>query len=68
MTFADAAAPSGRLDALLVVFVSPLLVIAPSLGLLFMLDQRDRLGGYGVGSDAEPPTPGRPAADGENSP
>ena len=67
MTFSDAASPSGSLDALLIVFVIALLVIAPSLGLLFMLDQRDRLGGYGVGSDAEPPTPGRPAADGENS-
>jgi len=53
MTFADAASPSGSLDALLAVFIVAVLVIAPSLGLLFMLDQRNRLSGYGVGSDVE---------------
>jgi hypothetical protein len=29
------------------------LIIAPSLALLFALDQRDRLAGHGVGSDVE---------------
>ena len=53
LTFADAASPSGSLDALLVVFVLAALIIAPSLALLFALDQRDRLAGHGVGSDVE---------------
>ena len=35
MTFADAAAPAGSLDALLVIFVIAALVIAPSLALLY---------------------------------
>jgi cytochrome bd ubiquinol oxidase subunit II len=53
MTFADAAAPAGSLDALLVIFVVAALVIAPSLGLLYSLDQRDRLKGHGVGTDLD---------------
>jgi cytochrome d ubiquinol oxidase subunit II len=53
LTFGDAASPAGTLDALLVVFVLAALVIAPALALLFALDQRDRLAGYGVGSDVE---------------
>jgi cytochrome d ubiquinol oxidase subunit II len=53
MTFADAAAPAGSLDALLVVFVVAALVIAPSLGLLYVLDQRDRLKAHGVGTDID---------------
>ena len=53
MTFADAAAPAGSLDALLVVFVVAALLIAPSLALLYALDQRDRLKGHGVGTDVE---------------
>jgi len=57
LTFAAAASPAGALDALLIVFVGAALVIAPSLALLFWLDQRDRLVGHGVGSDAAPPAP-----------
>jgi cytochrome d ubiquinol oxidase subunit II len=53
MTFADAAAPVGSLDALLVIFVVAALVIAPSLALLYGLDQRDRLKGHGVGTDVD---------------
>jgi cytochrome bd ubiquinol oxidase subunit II len=51
LSLADAAAPSGSLEALLVVFVAAALVIAPSLGLLYYLDQRSRLEGHGIGSD-----------------
>ena len=48
LTLAAAAAPAGSLDALLVVFVVAALVIAPSLALLFRLDQASRLVGHGV--------------------
>lgn len=48
LSLADAAAPSGSLEALLVVFVVAALVIAPSLGLLYYLDQRSRLVGHGL--------------------
>jgi cytochrome d ubiquinol oxidase subunit II len=58
LTFADAASPAGTLDALLVVFILAFLIIAPALGLLFVLDQRSRLTGHGVGSDIGS-TPGR---------
>jgi cytochrome d ubiquinol oxidase subunit II len=51
MSIADAAAPAGALDALLVVFVIAALVIAPSLALLYRLDQGSRLEGHGLGSD-----------------
>ena len=53
MTFADAAAPAGSLEALLVIFVVAALVIAPSLVLLYNLDQRDSLKGHGVGTDVD---------------
>ncbi|MDP9483796.1 MAG: cytochrome d ubiquinol oxidase subunit II [Chloroflexota bacterium] len=43
LSLAEAAAPSGSLEALLVVFIVAALVIAPSLGLLYSLDQRGRL-------------------------
>ncbi|MEO8230012.1 MAG: cytochrome d ubiquinol oxidase subunit II [Chloroflexota bacterium] len=43
LSLADAAAPPGSLEALLVVFVVAALVIAPSLGLLYYLAQRSRL-------------------------
>ena len=46
LSLADAAAPSGALEALLVVFVVAALLIAPSLGLLYTLTQRNRLGGH----------------------
>jgi cytochrome d ubiquinol oxidase subunit II len=57
LSLADAAAPSGALDALLVVFVVAALLIAPSLAVLYHLDQRSRLVGHGLGSnfgDADP--------------
>ncbi len=47
LTLADAAAPPGALDALLVVFVVAALLIAPSIALLYTLTQRNRLGGHG---------------------
>ena len=47
LSLADAAAPSGSLEALLVVFVVAAVVIAPSLALLYYLDQRSRLEGHG---------------------
>ena len=46
LSLADAAAPSGSLEALLVVFVVAAVVIAPSLALLYYLDQRSRLEGH----------------------
>jgi len=45
---ADAAAPSGTLAAVLVVFVLAALLILPSLGLLYVLDQRSLLAGEGA--------------------
>ncbi len=50
------------------VFVAAIIVIAPSLALLFVLDQRDRLSGYGVGSDLEQDSPHGATADGGSSP
>ena len=61
MTLAEAAAPAGSLDALLVIFVVAALVIAPSLALLFYLDQASRLGGHGA---ATSPQGDRPAGRG----
>jgi cytochrome d ubiquinol oxidase subunit II len=51
LSLADAAAPSGAIDALLVVFVVAALVIGPSLAVLYVLDQRNRLAGHGLGTD-----------------
>ena len=48
LTLADAAAPAGSLEALLVIFVVAALVIAPSLGLLYVLAQRSRLVSHGL--------------------
>ena len=53
LSLADAAAPAGSLDALLIVFIVAALVIAPSLALLYMLSQRNRLESHGVGTDLE---------------
>jgi cytochrome d ubiquinol oxidase subunit II len=52
MTLDDAAAPAGALEALLVVFVVAAVLIAPSLALLYSLDQRSRLVVHGLGSDS----------------
>lgn len=49
LSLAAAAAPIGAQEALLVVFVVAALVIAPSLALLYALDQRSRLEGHGLG-------------------
>jgi cytochrome bd ubiquinol oxidase subunit II len=46
LSLSDAAAPSGSLGSLLVVFVAAALMIAPSLVLLFWLTQRNRLTGH----------------------
>ena len=51
MSLSDAAAPSATLGALLVIFLVAALVIGPSLGLLYTLDQRNRLEGHGIGVD-----------------
>jgi cytochrome d ubiquinol oxidase subunit II len=56
LSLAEAAAPAGSLSALLVIFVVAALVIAPSLLLLFILDQRSRLEAHGFGN-------GEPAAE-----
>ena len=47
LSLTDAAAPTSSLEALLVVFVVAALVIAPSLALLYYLDQRSRLESHG---------------------
>jgi cytochrome d ubiquinol oxidase subunit II len=54
LSLADAAAPAGTLSALFVVFTAAALVIAPSLALLYSLDQRSRLDGHGLGTDIGP--------------
>jgi cytochrome bd ubiquinol oxidase subunit II len=46
----QAAAPSGTLTAVLVVFVLAAVIILPSLGLLYVLDQKSLLPGEGVES------------------
>ncbi len=50
----EAAAPSGTLSAVLVVFVLAAIIILPSLGLLYVLDQKSLLPGEGI--DDEPVT------------
>lgn len=56
-----AAAPTGSLEALLVVFLVAAVIIAPSLGLLYLLDQRSRLVGHGIGSDVRGDAPAAPS-------
>jgi cytochrome d ubiquinol oxidase subunit II len=48
MTVAQAAAPSGTLQALLIATGLAIVFIFPSLGLLYTLDQRGLLPGEGV--------------------
>ena len=43
LTVSQAAAPDGTLTTILVVFVIAAIVILPSLGLLYMLDQKSLL-------------------------
>ena len=43
--------PTGRSQAVLVVFVLAAVIILPSLGLLYVLDQKNLLPGEGVGVD-----------------
>jgi cytochrome bd ubiquinol oxidase subunit II len=50
LTVANAAAPTGTLEALLIVFIVAAVVIVPSIGLLYTLDQRSLLPEAGVGS------------------
>lgn len=51
LSLAAAAAPSGSQEALLVVFLAAAVLIAPSLALLYALDQRSRLEGHEIGVD-----------------
>jgi cytochrome bd ubiquinol oxidase subunit II len=51
----QAAAPSGTLDAILVVFIAAAVIILPALGLLFTLDQKSLLAGEGVSDTPSPP-------------
>jgi cytochrome d ubiquinol oxidase subunit II len=48
----QAAAPTGTLDAVLAVFIVAAVVILPSLGLLYVLDQKSLLAGEGGSEDA----------------
>jgi cytochrome bd ubiquinol oxidase subunit II len=48
----QAAAPTGTLEAVLVVFLFAAVVILPSLGLLYTLDQKSLLAGEGGSTDA----------------
>jgi cytochrome d ubiquinol oxidase subunit II len=60
LSLTDAAAPTGSLEALLVIFVVAALVIAPSLALLYSLDQRSRLEGHeAAGTRPDPRAPDR---------
>jgi cytochrome bd ubiquinol oxidase subunit II len=55
MSIADAAAPEGSLEALVVIFVVAAVLIVPSLVLLYSLDQRSRLESHGLGTDIPDP-------------
>ncbi len=61
LTIASGAAPAGTLTALIAVTVAAVALIGPSLGLLFVLDQRSRLEAEGEGflGRSEAPPPGR---------
>jgi cytochrome d ubiquinol oxidase subunit II len=48
----QAAAPTGTLEAVLVVFICAAVIILPSLGLLYTLDQKSLLAGEGDSEDA----------------
>ena len=59
-----AAAPTGTLQAVLLVFVLAAVIILPSLGLLYVLDQKSLLVEEGVVDSSPVPTggPSRPAS------
>ena len=50
----QAAAPTGTLEAVLVVFVLAAVIILPSLGLLYTLDQKSLLAGDTAREEAAP--------------
>jgi cytochrome bd ubiquinol oxidase subunit II len=54
LTVADAAAPSGTLTAILVVFGVAAVLIVPALALLYTLDQKSLLPGEGVETSVSP--------------
>ncbi len=56
LTIADAAAPSATLATVLVVFGIAAVVVLPSLGLLYVLDQRGLLPGEGIETTPSPTT------------
>jgi cytochrome d ubiquinol oxidase subunit II len=53
LTVSQAAAPSGTLDAILAVTVIAVIVIFPSIALLFVLDQRGLLLGEGIADEMD---------------
>jgi len=55
LKISDAAAPSATLTAVIVVFGAAVLVVIPSLALLYTLSQRQALEGYTASSDASSP-------------
>ena len=54
LTVADAASPSGTLDALVVATVAAACIVLPGFILLYILDQRSLLPGEGVAAEAQP--------------
>jgi cytochrome d ubiquinol oxidase subunit II len=56
LTIADAAAPSATLATVLVVFGIAAVIVLPSLGLLYALDQRGLLPGEGIETTPSPTT------------
>jgi cytochrome d ubiquinol oxidase subunit II len=56
LTFADAAAPSGTLTAVLVASGLAVLIVVPAFALLYVLDQKGLLPEEGVADVADPDT------------
>jgi cytochrome d ubiquinol oxidase subunit II len=55
LTISDAAAPSATLTAVIIVFGAAVVVVIPSLALLYTLSQRQALEGYSASSDVTSP-------------
>jgi cytochrome bd ubiquinol oxidase subunit II len=55
LTISDAAAPSGTLTAVIIVFGAAVALVIPSLALLYALSQRQALDGYSATSDVTSP-------------